>query len=348
MRLKRGNWSAANIKALNDMLAGVQAGEIAVFDWDNTCIFGDIGEALLRRMTFGLKFRIDARTMAATVPDRIGGVGRIRIQGRAIPLKIMKEAVFSAYERLQERPGPSAGRDCFEEDYRVFTSGLLAMNRSLEETPGIGCEFAYPWVNVLLQGLTPAEVDEIAAVVIARELKEPLRRRSACDPQRRWRYGWTSGIRLYPEMLDLASRWRERGGTVVVSTASNRRLVEGMIAQTGFPCGEVIGMELALARGRFAGRLKRGLLPNLGQGKVANFRSRFQLGPAFVAGDSDNDYEMLTAFPATRLRLVVDRSSAARIAALARRARTGERGFLSQAIDPRQGQFMPAGRGKRG
>lgn len=52
MKLNRRNWSERNYEALNGMLAGVKPGEIAVFDWDNTCICGDIGEALLRRLAF--------------------------------------------------------------------------------------------------------------------------------------------------------------------------------------------------------------------------------------------------------------------------------------------------------
>jgi len=87
MKLMRRNWSERNYEALNGLLAGVRPGEIAVLDWDNTCIFGDIGEALLRRLTFDLAFAVDAETMAATVPDVIHGIGHILIQGKPFSLK---------------------------------------------------------------------------------------------------------------------------------------------------------------------------------------------------------------------------------------------------------------------
>jgi phosphoserine phosphatase len=334
MKLERGNWSERNFKALNEMLRGVRRGEIAVFDWD-------IGEALLRRLTFDATFRLDARSMAATVPDTINGIGTLRLNGRPYSLKKMKEAVFAAYGNLRSRHSAVVhGRS--DDDYRVFTSGLLALNRALEETPGIGCEFAYPWVNTLLQGLTPAELDEIAAGVIAGELRQPLRRRAVQDPQRRWRYDWMDGIRLYPEMRDLAACWQERGGRVVVSTASFRKLVERMIALTAFPCRQVIGMELALAGGRFGRGLQPGLRPNLGKGKVANIRNRLAREPVLAVGDSSNDFEMLTAFPATRLRLVIDRHAPGRIRDLVRRAREDEEGWLAQRIDRRHGTFKAA------
>ncbi len=317
---------------------GVRPGEIAVFDWDNTCICGDIGEALLRRLTFDLAFAMDAKAMAATVPDTIHGINHVLIQGKPFPLKKIKDAVFTAYKHL--KAGMTAGgRTGVDENYRVFTSGLLALNRALEETPGIGCEFAYPWVNLLLQGMTLAEFDRLAASVIAEGLDAPLGRRVIIDPLGRWRYAWTGGVRLYPEMKDLAACWRERGGEVVISTASNRRLVEKMIAMTSFPCRQVIGMELKVAGDRFGRSLAAGVRPNLGPGKVANIRRRLPGEPVLVAGDSGNDYEMLVSFPGTRLRLVIDHGAAGKIALLSRRARAGENGYLAQEIDLKRGEF---------
>ena len=306
MKLKRRNWNERNYKALNKLLAGVRPAEIAVFDWDNTCIFGDVGEALLRRMVFDLAFAMNAKAMAATLPNAIHGVSKILLHGKPYPLKKMKNAVFCAYENLKREPSPR-GKNNMDESYRIFTSGLLALNRALEETPGIGCEFAYPWVNLLLQGLPLAEFDRLAGMAVGEELRNPIRRRALVDPRRCWRYGWTSGIRVYQEMWDLAACWQERGGEVVVSSASNRRLVEKTISMTGFPCREVIGMELAMAGNRFGDTLKPGLRPNLGPGKVTNIRNRIDSEPALVAGDSSNDFEMLTSFRSTRLRLVVDR-----------------------------------------
>jgi len=341
MILQRLNWNQRNFDALNEFLAGVRPGELAVFDWDNTCIFGDIGEALLRRLTFELAFAIDARAMAATIPDTINDIDHVLIKGMPYPLKKMKNAVFAAYEQLLQE-APAKGREGVDESYRVFTSGLLALNRALEETPGIGCEFAYPWVNLLLQGLSLAEFDRLAKAVIEEELISPLSRHAVNDPLRRWHYEWTGGIRLYPEMKNLAVAWQDHGGAVVISTASNRRLVEKMIAMTGFPCRRVIGMGLALAGDRFGRVLETGLRPNLGAGKVANIRALLENEPVLVAGDSRNDYEMLSTFPSTRMRLIVNRQAGGKIALLCRRALAGEKGYLAQEIDPQRGEFKAA------
>jgi hypothetical protein len=116
-----------------------------------------------------------------------------------------------------------------------------------------------------------------------------------------------------------------------------------MIALTAFPCRHVIGMELKAAGDRFGRALAPGLRPNLGPGKVANIRKRLESDPVLVVGDSSNDYEMLVAFPGTRLRLVIDRRAAGKIGLLTRRARAEESGFLAQGVDPRRGEFRAAG-----
>jgi phosphoserine phosphatase len=345
MNLERGNWSERNVKELRRLLAGVRPGDIAVFDWDNTCAFNDIGEALLRRLAFGLEFRAAAAALAATLPDRVNGVARLSLAGRRVALARVRDEVFSALDRLQRRPVSGDDGRC-RNDFRVFTSGLLALNRALEETPGIGCAFAYPWVNTLLQGFSPAELERVAAQVAEREEHAELRRRAVIHPGGRWRYDWLDGVRPYPEMRGLAACWQARGGEVVISTASNRRLVERAIAIAGFPCSRVIGMELALENGRFANRIPPGMAPNLGAGKVANIRRLLAMEPILVAGDSSNDYEMLTAFPATRLRLVIDHRAKGRVRELVRRARAGAAGFLAQAVDTRRGGFCAPGGGQ--
>ena len=53
--------------------------------------------------------------------------------------------------------------------------------------------------------------------------------------------------------------------------------------------------------------------------------------------------EMLTAFAATRLRLVVGRGGRGALRSLVRRARAGEPGFLAQEIDRRRGAFRANG-----
>lgn len=337
MPLQRLNWSQRNYEALNEFLAGVRAGEIAVFDWDNTCIFGDIGDAVFRHQALHLEFKFGPERLREIIPDQVNGIGRVRINGQAFPLRQVKEQVVHAYEKI-------AGRALAEirssDAYRDFSAGLLALNRGLEETPGIGCEFAYLWTINFFEGFRPLEVRRLAAEVIRGELGSRLQNQTWSDSRQRLLYRWTAGFRPFPEMADLSQVLKKAGCRVVVSTASNPLIVESMLPHTGFAAERVIGQTSGLARGRMLGTLAPGLQSNFGGGKVENLRSRLEREPVFAAGDSPGDYEMLTAFPGTRLKLLIRRPRPGKMAALYRRALSGDPHFLLQDIDRKLGKFI--------
>jgi hypothetical protein len=336
MELQRLNWSQRNFDALNEFVAGVRPGEIAVFDWDNTCIFGDIGDAFFRNQVFNLKFRFGAERLRQIIPGRVHGIDRVSVNGKPWPLRRLRERIVGAYGRIAgQAPARIAGSD----DHLDFSAGLLALNRGLEQTPGIGCEFAYLWTVQFLEGFHPADVRRLAVAVAAQELQAPLQDRSWQDSRGQLVYRWTAGIRPFPEMADLSRILNKAGCQVMISTASNPLIVEAMIPSTGFAAKHVLGQAAGMAKGRLLGTLAPGLQSNFGSGKVQNLRSRLGREPAFAAGDSPGDYEMLTAFPGTRLKLLIRRPRPGKMSALYRRARSGDPRFLLQDIDRNQGNF---------
>ncbi|MEI6614280.1 MAG: hypothetical protein WCL37_05235 [Chrysiogenales bacterium] len=90
------------------------------------------------------------------------------------------------------------------------------------------------------------------------------------------------------------------------------------------------------------GTLAPGLAPNFGPGKAENLRRLLDSEPVFVAGDSSGDYEMMTAFPGTRLKLLIRRSQPGKMAALYKKSLAGDRQYLLQDVDPALGQFSAA------
>ena len=338
MGLQRLDWNQRNYDALSEFLAGVRPGEIAVFDWDNTCICGDIGDAVFRHQALNLEFKFDPQDLCEIIPDQVNGIDRVQINGRALPLRQVKEQVVNAYEEI-------AGRTLAEissgEAYRDFSAGLLALNRGLEETPGIGCEFAYLWTVNFLQGFRPAEVRRLARKVIRQEMRSRIQEQTWCDSRQRLHSSWTSGVRPFPEMTDLSRVLKKAGCRVVVSTASNPLIVEAMIAATGFMAERVIGQASGMAKGRLLGTLAPGLQSNFGSGKVENLRQGLDREPVFAAGDSPGDHEMLTAFPATRLKLLIRRSRPGKMTGLYHRALDRDPHFLLQDIDSGLGKFTP-------
>jgi hypothetical protein len=342
MNLQRLNWNPRNHDALNRFLSGAQPGEIAVFDWDNTCIFGDSGEAVLRHQVLHLAFPFGPERLREIIPDRVNGIDRVLINGQALPLPMVKGRIVGAYENIFGRVAEEISASA---PHRDFCAGLLALNRGLEETPGIGCEFAYPWAADFLQGFSPAEVCRLAGEAIENELSSAIRGLSISDSRGHWSYRWTAGIRSYPEMTALADALQRAGCRVVVSTASNPWIVETMMRRTGFTAERVIGMAPRRGYGGLQGSAPPVPAPNFGPGKVENLSRVLDAEPVLVAGDSDGDYEMATAFPATRLKLLVRRPRAEKMAALYQKALAGDPRYLLQDVEMTAGRFSAAATG---
>jgi phosphoserine phosphatase len=336
MPLQRLNWNERNYCSLQRFIAAVDREDIAVFDWDNTCIFGDIGEAVLRHQALHLAFKFGPERLREIIPDQVNGIGHVRSDGHILPLPEIKGRIVAAYEKVSNRPLAGVRASA---PYRDFSAGLLALNHDLEQTPGIGCEFAYPWMVNFLQGFNEAEVRRLAAVVIAGELRRNIRSRCLSDSSQRLLYRWTAGIRPYPEMIDLAGAIKKAGGRVIVSTASNPQIVETMVQRTHFPADRVIGMASHSENGILQGAMAPGLAPNFGPGKARNLSRLLDREPVFIAGDSDGDYAMLTAFAGTRLKLLIRRAAPGRMAALYQKALAGDCRFLLQDVDQAIGRF---------
>ena len=71
-----GNWLPENYARIQEALARLAAGQggagtralCAVFDFDNTCIFRDIGQAVFRVQLLELRYRISPETLALLIP----------------------------------------------------------------------------------------------------------------------------------------------------------------------------------------------------------------------------------------------------------------------------------------
>ncbi len=339
MPLRRLNWIARNYLLLSRFIDTVQRGDIAIFDWDNTCIFGDIGEAVLRHQALHLQFKFTPERLRTIIPDRVQGIDRVLVNGHSLPLPEIKERITTAFEKICGRPWPEVSASAA---YRDFSVGLLALNRGFEETPGIGCEFAYPWTVNFLQGFSPDGVRRLAAEVIDNELRAAIRDRSRRGSRKDFLYRWTAGVRPFPEMADLARHLQNAGCRIIVSTASNPLIVETMMQRTGFEAEKVIGMAAHMEDGILQGAPSTGQALNFGPGKTENLKRLLGAEPVFVAGDSDGDYDMLTAYPGTRLKLLIRRAQPGNVACLYQKALAGDRGYLLQDVDQAAGRFSSA------
>ncbi|MBN2399966.1 MAG: haloacid dehalogenase-like hydrolase [Candidatus Aminicenantes bacterium] len=339
MPLQRLNWNERNYQSLQRFIPTLRRDDIAVFDWDNTCILGDIGEAVFRHQARYLEFKFSPQRLQEIIPEQVHGIGHIRDHDRLLPLSALKGQIVGAYEKIFDRPRNEIRADSA---YHDFSAGLLALNRGLEETPGIGCEFAYPWTLNFLQGFSPDDVRRLAATVMDNELQTAIRRRSLSDSREHVTYSWVEGIRLFPEMADLAHCFNQGGCRVIISTASNQLIVETMAARVGFAAEHVIGMDVQIENGTLSGTLAPGPAPNFGPGKALNLRRRLEQEPVFVAGDSSGDYDMVTVFHDTRLKLLIRREQPGKMIPLYQKALAGDPQYLLQDVDRNGGSFLAA------
>ncbi|MEU8778311.1 haloacid dehalogenase-like hydrolase [Streptomyces sp. NPDC048606] len=289
---------------------------VAVFDWDNTVVRNDVGDATMFWLLRHGKIRQpDARDWSTTsrfltpaaaraLADACGPLAR---PGTPLPT------------------GTPAGTACADEINAVYgsattragTAAFAGWDRRTTE-PG------YAWLAQLTQGWTAREVRGFAAAARAENLAAPV------GATQRVGSGTATGwIRYYDQQRDLVATLRKAGFDVWISSASPQPVVEVWADGVGIDADHVIGIRNTTTRdGRHTPHL-------LGCGTVRDGADTMityidgkrcwinqevfgvrgaaaeRIQPAsrrqvFAAGDSDTDVSFLR--DATALRLVVNRN----------------------------------------
>jgi phosphoserine phosphatase len=252
---------------------------LAVFDWDNTLIAGDIGDSAFA----------DALEDGVLAPE-----GR---DLRAL-LEPLAPAHAAALRELWPREKwPASAQPPGELRWRVHR----AYDDLCREK---GNAQGYPWLTLTFAGWTEPQLSAFAERVIARELERPMvadRIEGAGDPVTVVR-----GVRIRPEMTALVAALDRAGFDVFVVTASPEWLVREFAPRVGIPRNHVIGMRATTTATRTTAVLDG---PSTYRaGKVAAIRSRIAPGgrvPVFAAGDALTDLDMMEE--ATDLALYIDR-----------------------------------------
>jgi len=340
VRLKQGNWTLRNFARLGRFAEIRRQPALAVFDWDNTSIFGDIGDVYFREQVFRLDFRLTSREFEAVIPDEVNGVDSIVHAGGTIPLPDLKGELVGAYRTIERNgfdPKITPG-DVPSADFAVC---LLTLNQGFESTEGIGCRFAYQWITRFFKGFTSEEIGRKSAAAFRRQIRLPIRTRSLRHSRLPLAVSWADGLRRFPEMKNLMEVLKYNGFEIGVVTATNSHIASAAVRESGYPVDRVVGQASEIVAGRLSGFPPPRFPVNYGTGKTENILRFFGREPELAAGDSDGDYEMLTAFPGTELRLVIHHGAGGRIQRLLER--TEEEGYLRQDVDRRSGRFIGMG-----
>lgn len=292
----------------------------AVFDWDDTTIFRCLGTATFRFALHTLDIRLGPERLAEVVRGDYGGFTHT---AAGVPFAALAADALAAWETLW--PLVRAGQSqravaAFPAEHQRFRAIVGAFYPLLEETAGP--PFAYPFLVEVLGNRSAGAFEALAAEAWRAARDEPVapvvwRTPDAgrCGPVTATFEG---GIALYDEMADLARALTAVGVEVHIVTASAEYAIRAGAALNRFPVpGERIhGVRLIRDDATLTHRSPEDWPLTWRAGKVEVIRRMLPEEPIFVAGDTNTDFEMLTAFDATELRLVINRGQRGPITAL--------------------------------
>ncbi len=262
MGTAEGRWSKEARVRLGEILSGAPG--LAAFDFDNTLIYNDLGEACLYYIALQGLLPLDRDDFWSEMIH-----------------PLLPEAEVSALRSRYAKVDP-------EEDYELYVElvdKLIGTYLNIAENDGL--ETAYRWTRIFFGGHTTADMNSIGRHVFEFECEEAIGQKFLPSG-----ISLPTGIRVYPEIEKLIRGLLSAGWDVRVVTASPQELIQAAVGRWGILPEKVHGMRL-LSDGDL-------LLPKIaepmtyGPGKVQALRMHTQAPLIFAAGDSYTDWDLLT------------------------------------------------------
>ncbi|MFG2297527.1 haloacid dehalogenase-like hydrolase [Streptomyces sp. NPDC048603] len=320
-----GGWYGANQARLQQLIdryhscdpyRDARSKPVAVFDWDNTVVKNDVGDATMYWLLRNGKIRQpsgrDWHTTSRHLTDQAAAALSAACDGLARP----------------GAPLPThtpAGTACADQINTVYgtgatTTGAAAFTGWNRRTT----EPSYAWLPQLMQGWTAREIRSFAAAARTENLAAPIGAKQQVGSGTAT--GW---VRYYDQQKDLIKKLQKAGFDVWISSASPQPVVEVWAKGVGIEADHVIGIRNTTTRGgkltphfQGCGSVRDGAdtMITYIDGKRCWINKEIfgvrgaaaeKVQPAarrqvFAAGDSDTDISFLR--DATALRLVVNRN----------------------------------------
>ncbi|MFD7261975.1 haloacid dehalogenase-like hydrolase [Streptomyces sp. NPDC059874] len=287
---------------------------VAVFDWDNTVVKNDVGDATMYWLLRNGKIRRPADWATTS---------RFLTPAAVTALADACAALARPGEPLPT--GAAEGAGCADEINAVY--GTAATRTGATAFAGWDrrtTEPSYAWLAQLTQGWTAREIRGFAAAARTENLSAPIGATQQVGTGTAT--GW---VRYYEQQRDLVGTLQKSGFDVWISSASPQPVVEVWAKGVGIDADHVIGIRNTTTRGgKFTAHLQgcgsvrdgADTMITYIDGKRCWINKEIfgvrgadaeEVQPAarrqvFAAGDSDTDISFLR--DATALRLVVNRN----------------------------------------
>lgn len=299
-----GSWSAENRAALEELLARQYASPpLAVLDWDGTCIYGDVSDAVYHALCESLALRFDA-------PDLWEWFHETRHADEI-------RAAYDEYARARTPHNAHRLRYVLEHArYRMH----------------VGYEFddteAWAWDTGAFIGWTEEAAREFSRQVIARELARPLAMETLTFD------GYDAvqlarGLRIHQAMRELVAQMHNQSWDVWIISATPRWEVEAFAERFDIPPTRVVAMQRVVdANGCITREVSPPVSYDIGKWNAYKQFISPTRRPLFIAGDGAGDWMMLQN--SAEVRLLVNPKNEAMIDYARVCAAHGERWLIQE------------------
>jgi phosphoserine phosphatase len=377
--LQELNWDSFNRAQIEKLIARCGKGSpsynpdkppYAVFDWDNTSIFLDIGEAVLAYQIQNLIFGMTPAQLDEAIRKDVGNENFAaeynNLAGESVTIEKIAPDIVESYTWLYDNYQALNGDKTLDEvkqntHYAAFASKLRYLYEAIGGT--FDHAVSYPWVIYLLAGMNETEVRALTEETVRWQLEQPVGKirwetpdslpgKAGCVA-----VSWKNGLRFVPEMQNLYSLLRQSGFDVWICSASFVDIIREIASNPEYgyqnPENNVCAMEMERDEaGKIKIQFREGYSQTQGKGKTKTIQrflaSKYGYGPVFVAGDSEGDQNMMQDFEDTQLVLIVNRLRAPStdIGKLSKQAAESygkpEAKYLLQGRNDNTGQFVPS------
>lgn len=330
--LPEDNWDPAVHAALTKMIAEYgkdspsydkECKPYAVFDYDNTTIIGDIALTTMVHQIETMDFLFTPENIYGTLTFCIPDIDRaleysdpsISFTARELALDLQKDYALIMERYFDGRESPDLQAMHQSEEYLDFRAKMWGLSLGVDNTfdAATGCV----WINTLFDGMTGEDL----RLLVRRNLDVATAEKGVTmedwvSPDGKMKVSVSKGLHLPEESVHLYNTLRDNGFEVYICSASLEQLVESMACDPQWGLGmdpdHVFGIRLAPSPdGKIRAVGDSTYVQTYREGKTACIKNLIAPahggnGPAFVAGDSNGDYSMLTSFPDMKVGLILD------------------------------------------